>query len=181
MKQNWKGRLFLRQLNPIAYVAASAIILGGVIHANAEPAEQAFEDHGGAAVFTNDEKNCMATAIYFEARGESERGQAAVGQVILNRVKEETYPDSICGVVYQNKHMRNACQFSFACDGQSDVARNQAAWRRANDITEKILNSGGADKAIGAATHYHADYVKPKWAYHLKKLSTVGRHIFYRT
>ena len=85
------------------------------------------------------ELDCLTTAIYFEARGEPDIGQAAVAQVVLNRVKSERYPKSVCGVVYQNSRARNRCQFSFACDGKSDVPREAAAWRKARETATKSL------------------------------------------
>ena len=76
------------------------------------------------------EKRCLAEAIYFEARSEPIRGQLAVAQVVVNRLKNPAYPGTICGVVYQNRQYRNACQFSFACDGVRDVIRDHPAWER---------------------------------------------------
>ena len=74
---------------------------------------------------------CLATAIYFEARGESYRGQVAVAQVVLNRVKDHRYPDTICGVVFQNQSRRNSCQFSFACDGIPETINDSKSWAQA--------------------------------------------------
>ncbi|MGB6117317.1 MAG: cell wall hydrolase, partial [Mesorhizobium sp.] len=91
-----------------------------------------------AEVFSKKEQTCLANGIYFEARGESLRGQAAVAQVILNRVRNPTYPDTICGVVYQNQHMRNACQFSFACDGKKDVITSPSHYKTAQDIAMAV-------------------------------------------
>lgn len=126
------------------------------------------------------ERACLAKAIYFEARGEPVRGQMAVAQVILNRVESERYPDTICGVVYQNSNRRNACQFSFACDGSPDVTREKTAWRKAQTVASDILSGKGDTGATVTATHYHADYVRPRWASKMERLSKIGRHIFYR-
>lgn len=126
------------------------------------------------------EKKCLATAIYFEARGESKTGQIAVAQVILNRVETKEYPDTICGVVYQNKHMKNACQFSFACDGAADTPRDTNAWELAEEITKNVIEGRDLIHNVKAATHYHADYVNPYWAPKMRRLSKVGRHIFYQ-
>jgi spore germination cell wall hydrolase CwlJ-like protein len=122
---------------------------------------------------------CLANAIYFEARGESESGQEAVGQVILNRAASGIYPKSICGVVYQNKNRRNRCQFSFACDGKPDVKKEAAAWKRAKRIAREMVSGDKQVSSLETATHYHATYVKPKWAKKMQKLSTIGRHVFY--
>lgn len=128
---------------------------------------------------------CLVEGMYFEARGEPMRGQLAVGRVILNRVQSRSYPDTICDVVYQNDHLSNRCQFSFACDGKPDVigerkvwddVRGYAAWLLANDPegTEYQVLASLAD-----ATHYHADYVMPRWAKFFELTTRIGRHIFY--
>lgn len=131
-------------------------------------------------VVSKAEKACLATAIYFEARGESARGQMAVAQVILNRMESRRYPDTICGVVYQNSNRRNACQFSFTCDGHPDVTREKSAWKRAQTIAADVLAGRGDVGAVASATHYHADSVQPRWARKLKRLSKIGRHVFYQ-
>ena len=124
--------------------------------------------------------SCLADAIYFEARGEPVSGQEAVAQVILNRTVSGIYPKSVCGVVYQNKHKRNACQFSFACDGKPDKKKNEmAAWKRAKAIASAMASGEKRVSSLETATHYHATYVKPRWASKMKRLSKIGRHIFY--
>src|SRR5690606_9256257 len=92
------------------------------------------------AGLSDKERWCLATAIYFEARGESYRGQVAVAQVVLNRVKDHRYPDTICGVVFQNQNRRNACQFSFACDGIPEVVNEPKPWAQAEDISRRVLD-----------------------------------------
>jgi spore germination cell wall hydrolase CwlJ-like protein len=123
--------------------------------------------------------SCLADAIYFEARGESDSGQRAVAQVVLNRAGSGTYPKSICGVVYQNKSMRNACQFSFACDGKPDVKGEAAAWSKAQRIAQEIASGVMQVAELKTATHYHAIYAKPGWAKRMTRLSTIGNHVFY--
>ncbi len=125
------------------------------------------------------EENCLARAIYFEARSESELGQLAVAKVILNRVKDPEYPNTICGVVYQGSGRRNSCQFSFACDGLPDDVKSANAWSNSKAVAQKALAGNSKVAAIGTATNYHADYVKPKWAKSMKRLIKIGRHIFY--
>jgi len=125
------------------------------------------------------EENCLARAIYFEARSESELGQLAVARVILNRVKDPDYPKTICGVVYQGSGRRNSCQFSFACDGLADDVRQPAAWTQSKLVAQKALAGDQTVRVIGTATNYHADYVNPKWAKSMKRLIKIGRHIFY--
>ena len=125
------------------------------------------------------EENCLARAIYFEARSESELGQLAVAKVILNRTKDPNYPKTICGVVYQGSDRRNSCQFSFACDGLADEIKNKEAWNRSKRVAHKAMDGNQSIKAIAAATNYHADYVQPKWARSMKRLIKIGRHVFY--
>ena len=126
------------------------------------------------------EMNCLARAVYFEARSESEIGQMAVAKVILNRVKTPNYPKSICGVVYQGSNRRNSCQFSFACDGLPDDVKQPEAWAQARSIAERaIAGDTGLGRGMNAATSYHADYVTPRWAKSLRKVVKIGRHIFY--
>ena len=127
------------------------------------------------------EQRCLAEAIYFEARGESEDGQVAVAQVVLNRVKNPSYPDSICGVVYQNRHKRNRCQFSFACDGIKDRIASPGAWSTAQRLAREVLDGKRYSKMVDASTHYHATYVNPRWAKAMAKRGQVGLHIFYKT
>jgi spore germination cell wall hydrolase CwlJ-like protein len=125
------------------------------------------------------EHQCLARAIYFEARSESEIGRLAVARVILNRVQSPFYPDTICDVVYQNAERRNACQFSFTCDGLSDRPRQGKAWQNARALASQAMAGDGEVHAIATATHYHADYVLPKWTGAMTRLVKIGRHIFY--
>jgi spore germination cell wall hydrolase CwlJ-like protein len=126
------------------------------------------------------EQACLATAVYYEARSESELGQLAVAKVILNRVRDPAYPKSICGVVYQGADKGHGCQFSFACDGRAEQPRSGKAWAEAKQIASRAM-AGEADvKIISTATHYHADYVQPRWAGTMKRLIKIGRHVFYR-
>lgn len=126
------------------------------------------------------EKWCLATAIYFEARGETYRGQVAVAQVVMNRVKDHRYPDTICGVVFQNQHKRNACQFSFACDGIPEVVNEREPWVQAESIADQYLKGELYLTEVGTATHYHATYVSPKWAPRMEKVTQIGLHVFYK-
>lgn len=126
------------------------------------------------------EHRCMSRAIYFEARGESTLGQLAVANVILNRVENDAYPDTICGVVYQNEQRRNACQFSFACDGKSDEPRAGRYWDQAVRVATQAISGHRRIYAVEGATHYHADYVQPRWAGSMQYVKKIGRHIFYR-
>ncbi len=132
-------------------------------------------------VFSKREQQCLASGIYFEARGEPVKGQAAVAQVILNRVRNPAYPNSICGVVYQNKRWRNRCQFSFACDGIRDRVRSRHHWSIAKDVGMAVTAGKIWLEKVGSSTHYHAIYVRPKWARTMKRVGRIGLHVFYRT
>ncbi|MDB5428598.1 MAG: hypothetical protein JWR43_2573 [Phenylobacterium sp.] len=123
--------------------------------------------------------NCMTQAIYYEAAREPVRGQQAVAQVVLNRVRHPAYPKSICAVVYQGAARPTGCQFTFTCDGALRWAPQAALWRQAQDVARRSL-AGFVDREVGSATHYHAAYVLPYWAPTLVKMTQVGQHIFYR-
>ncbi len=123
---------------------------------------------------------CLATAIYFEARGESYRGQVGVAQVVLNRVRDHRYPDTVCAVVFQNQHRRNACQFSFACDGIPDTVNDRRSWAQAEEIAKKVTSGELYLPEVGTATHYHATYVRPGWARRMDRVTQIGLHVFYK-
>ncbi len=126
------------------------------------------------------ENRCLAEAIYFEARGESEEGQAAVAQVVLNRVASGLYPATICGVVYQNRQRWHGCQFSFACEGRPLHITEADAWLTASRIASEVLDGKTYVSDIAGSTHYHANYVRPRWARRLEKMDVIGHHIFYK-
>ena len=140
------------------------------------PAERLGLDEEGRAK----SEKCLAEAIYFEARGEAVRGQMAVAQVILNRAFSGKYPNTVCGVVYQNAHRRLACQFSFACDGIPDVVREPDMWERAKTIATEMLDGKLWLPEVGKATHYHAYWVRPGWVREMTKMHKLGVHTFYR-
>lgn len=133
------------------------------------------------SVFSKPEQKCLANGIYFEARSESVRGQAAVAQVILNRVRNPAYPNSICGVVYQNDSWFNRCQFSFACDGRRKRIDSPVAYKTAQDIAMAVTAGKIFIPEVGSSTHYYAQYVHPGWARTMQKMTKIGLHIFYRT
>lgn len=126
------------------------------------------------------ETRCLAEAVYFEARSEPEAGQAAVAQVVLNRVQSGLYPASVCGVVYQNRHHYRGCQFSFACEGRSLRITEGDAWEQAVRVAKEVMVGRTYISDVGRSTHYHANYAHPRWARALRKMDVIGRHIFYR-
>ena len=140
----------------------------------------AFKSKGESqAEFEERERRCLSTAIYFEARGEPTRGQVAVGQVIMNRVRSPQFPETICGVVYQGQ-MAPGCQFSFACDGKTDIPRNDAQWAKAQELSKQITSGQVWLPEVGYSTFYHANYVRPGWVNAMNKIDKIGRHIFYK-
>jgi hypothetical protein len=125
-------------------------------------------------------EKCLAEAVYFEARGEAVRGQIAVAQVVLNRAFSGKYPETVCGVVYQNKHRHLACQFTFACDNNKDVIREPDMWERARKIAKAMLDGKLWLPEVDKSTHYHAYWVRPSWVNEMKKMYKTGVHTFYR-
>ena len=125
-------------------------------------------------------EKCLAEAVYFEARGEAVRGQIAVAQVVLNRAFSGKYPETVCGVVYQNKHRHLACQFTFACDNNKDVIREPEMWERAKKIAKAMLDGQLWLPEVDKSTHYHAYWVRPSWVHEMKKTYKTGVHTFYR-
>jgi len=123
---------------------------------------------------------CLAEAVYYEARSESEDGQRAVAQVVLNRVRHPAFPASVCGVVYQGPlRAGGGCQFTFTCDGSLAVAPAGLGWLRARRIAAEAL-AGNVHAPVGLSTNYHTQQVLPDWAFRLAKATVIGNHIFYR-
>jgi len=124
-------------------------------------------------------QRCMTQAIYYEAASESDAGQRAVAQVVLNRVTHSAWPNTVCGVVYQGSERTTGCQFSFTCDGS--LARQPSAifWARASRIAREAL-AGSVYAPVGFATHYHTLAVHPYWADSLTQVTVIGAHQFYR-
>jgi N-acetylmuramoyl-L-alanine amidase len=136
-----------------------------------------------------EERLCLAQALYHEARGETESGQWAVASVILNRVSSKLYPNTVCGVVFQNAHRgKYKCQFSFACDGRSDMGGNgnrivRESWVRANvmalSATSQFFAGGQPQTISPSALYYHTTAVLPDWAHSFEQVAQIGSHIFY--
>jgi spore germination cell wall hydrolase CwlJ-like protein len=122
---------------------------------------------------------CLATAIYFESRGEPVSGQIAVAEVVLNRVDSPQYPGSICGVTMQGAGSGRGCQFSYACDGRSDVMSSPVPRERAKKLA-RLLIDGRPRSVTDGATHFHATYVRPDWSRRLARTAAIGNHVFYR-
>ncbi|WMT92053.1 cell wall hydrolase [Pelagibacterium sp. H642] len=134
------------------------------------------------------EVHCLAQAVYHEARGEPESGQWAVASVILNRVESRAYPDTVCDVVFQNAHLANRCQFSFACDGRSDEGGrgniiDRESWVKSNVIAQvayrQFLDGERHEDGLTTAMHFHTTSVSPSWASAYAEVASIGNHIFY--
>ena len=138
---------------------------------------QPFILKAGTANFSRALK-CLSDAIYYEAANEPDDGQRAVAQVIINRMRHPTYPNSICGVIYQGSERRTGCQFSYSCDGSMARTPARPAYMRGQRVALAAI-SGSVYAPVGMATHYHATYVYPYWAPSLNYLGTIGAHRFY--
>ena len=123
---------------------------------------------------------CLAEALYFEARGESVRGQFAVAEVIMNRVDSADFPDSVCGVIHQGTGKRYQCQFTYTCDGSPEHINNQAVYGVVSKVARLMVE--GAPRALtDGATYYHTRSVSPRWSRKFLRTATIGVHHFYRT
>lgn len=122
---------------------------------------------------------CLSAAIYYEAASETDNGMRGVAQTVLNRVRHPSFPNSVCGVVFQGSQRAGVCQFTFACDGAMARAPSAAGWARASRIAAEAL-SGKVFASVGLATHYHTQAIWPRWGKSLVMTNIVGAHIFHR-
>ena len=123
-------------------------------------------------------RDCLALAAMAEA-GNTGEGQRAVIQVILNRVRHPAFAKTVCGVVFEGAQRRTGCQFTFTCDGSLTRRYGEAAWSQARERADEALG-GRVFASVGAATHYHTDWVYPSWSPRLEKIAQVETHLFYR-
>lgn len=142
---------------------------------------------GNPAIANNPEEECLALNVYFESRSDNLAGKYAVADVVLNRVRDGRYPDTICGVVKQGvvgteggAVLRDKCQFSWYCDGKPDVPTEEDSWQQAQIVAYNIINYHKFRGITEGATHYHATYVSPYWAPTVELVGTIGQHVFYR-
>lgn len=166
-------------LEAVAPDAAAALNAAIPIAAGYNPPARGFDLRTRSYVDKLRSLDCLTSAIYYEAASESDDGQRAVAQVVLNRVRHPTYPNSVCGVVYQGSERSTGCQFSFTCDGSLARIPSAAGWARARRIAAAAL-AGSVYAPVGLATHYHTFRVMPHWASSLVKSAVIGAHIFYR-
>jgi spore germination cell wall hydrolase CwlJ-like protein len=133
-----------------------------------------------------DERICLVEAVYFEARSETFMGKLAVVNVILERMHDKSFPNTICGVVKQGRYwegnpIRNKCQFSYWCDGKSESMHNIKALEEVIKVVQLALSGVSLRNTLGA-TYYHAVYVSPSWATSKEFvfMDTIGKHVFYK-
>ena len=132
-----------------------------------------------------EERTCLVEAVYFEARSETFAGKLAVANVILERMYNKSFPNSICevvrqGIYWEGNPVRNRCQFSYWCDGKSERMRNIKALEEVVKVVNMALDGVMLRDTLGA-THSHAVYVSPEWAMseNFTMLAVVGEHVFY--
>ncbi len=123
--------------------------------------------------------SCLAEALYFEARGETVKGQFAVAEVIMNRAKSAQFPNTLCGVINQGTGRRYQCQFTYTCDGHEEVIRERAAYVRVAKVARLVIDGAAPDLTQGA-TYYHTNAVSPRWSRSFTKTTRIGVHLFYR-
>ena len=167
--------LLIRNLAPTDALATNQKI---PVAAGPNPAALPFR-FGGDSVARTRAVECLTSAVYYEAGRESDDGQKAVAQVVLNRVRHPAFPSTVCGVVYQGSTRATGAQFTFTNDGSLRRQPDAASWARARRVAESALN-GAVFSPVGWATHYHANYVVPYWASTLAKNAVIGAHLFYR-
>ncbi|WP_432816775.1 cell wall hydrolase [Sulfitobacter sp. JB4-11] len=126
-----------------------------------------------------DQWRCLAEALYFEARGETVKGQFAVAEVIMNRVKSGRFPSSLCGVIHQGTGKKYQCQFTYTCDGYKEVIAEPGAFTRVGKVARAVM-AGKAPALTDGATHYHTTAVRPRWSRVYTKTARIGVHLFYR-
>jgi spore germination cell wall hydrolase CwlJ-like protein len=168
--------LLLRNVDPASALALNSKV---PLASGPNPSAAPFSLAGMSAAARARALECLTSAVYYEAGNQSEAGEQAVAQVILNRVRHPAFPSSVCGVVYQGSTRLTGCQFTFTCDGSLERRPSIDGWARAKKIAEAALN-GAVFAPVGLATHYHADYVVPYWASTMAKNAVIGAHLFYR-
>ena len=177
--------MYYRTKKQVVRIRYFYFILGAILGLSVGMMSQklsAFDENGEAV--------CLAKNIYFEAGNQPLAGKVAVAHVVLNRIEHASYPKDVCGVVYQAKEYytswtgnvipkRGMCQFSWFCDGRSDDPLDTDTFFESYKIAQDVLLSKYPDITEGA-THYHAISVNPFWAKTLKRVTRIGKHIFYR-
>lgn len=174
LTRGWRGHaiLFLAVLAATPLAARAQAYAPGTALPDIALTVPGLDDRGRAL-------DCMSMAIAYEAAGQPVAGQQAVGQVILNRMRDPRFPKTVCGVVFQGSERVTGCQFTFTCDGSFRRRLADTTVITARSIAEMVM-SGVAPDRVAGATHYHADYVLPYWAASGLPVARIGAHIFYR-
>ncbi len=152
------------------------------VAAAAEPWSRAWLAVQPAPVVEGAALDCLAEAIYFEARGEPVRGQFAVAEVIVNRASSPAFPDTVCDVIGQGTGKRYQCQFTYTCDGRPETVRDVAAYARGRKVSAIMLEharAGRSGELTRGALYYHTRAVSPSWAAVFERTTTIGAHHFY--
>lgn len=162
---------------PRVLPSVTSDLLATYVETGYQPTERRVE-------IANGERDCLAQAIYHEARGETATGQLAVANVIVNRARSAKFPGSLCGVIYQNADKgRYRCQFTFACDGRDDTPGERRAWTRSLELAKKVYAEFAMGEEIGAVPsstlYYHTTAVRPSWSNTFNRVAVVDSHIFY--
>jgi spore germination cell wall hydrolase CwlJ-like protein len=165
-----------RQLSPSQAQAINASIAFSSLP---NPAARPFRIAAGDVTDRTHALDCLTAAVYYEAASESDEGEAAVAQVVLNRLRHPLFPKTVCGVVFQGSQLPTGCQFTFTCDGSLARRPSVDGWSRAQKVAARALD-GYVVKSVGEATHYHTQWVVPYWQPTVTKLTQIGAHIFYR-
>ena len=155
------ARVFLKAVALLAIVASAGFATSTDAHANDDL-----------------EIRCLALTIYYEARGESERGMLAVGYVVINRTRSTLFPDGVCDVVQQGGQQRSQCQFSWWCDGRSDQPKDESMLRESMKLAEEIYYGCKSDPT-GGALWFHSTAVKPPWSKSLGPGKRIDGSVFY--
>jgi spore germination cell wall hydrolase CwlJ-like protein len=164
------------KLSPAEAQAANAKV---AVSALPNPPAQPFRLGADNTVDRQRAETCLAMAVYYEAGNQGPDGEAAVAQVVLNRLRHPLFPKSVCGVVFQGSSLSTGCQFTFTCDGSLGRRPSQAGWKQAVQVADRALD-GYVQKDVGEATHYHTIWVVPYWQSSVVKLAQIGAHVFYR-
>jgi spore germination cell wall hydrolase CwlJ-like protein len=168
----------LQQVSAQPVASAPTVLGAGLRPAIDTTPARPFQLAGGVQGSSRD-VDCLTAAVYYEARGESAAGQAAVAQVVLNRVRHPAFPKTVCGVVYQGVHTGNGCQFSFACDGAIGRPHEIEAWKRAQGVAMHAL-AGGVMTAVGDATHFHSISAGSGVGHGMTRVAQIGLQVFYK-
>lgn len=163
-------------LEDVSAIRATPTLPGNAELAGLKPFQPVMLRHAADVVKA---QRCLAETIYYEARGESYRGQMAVAEVVVNRVRSSAYADDICRVVYQGSNLSTGCQFTFTCDGSLRRAPRGPAWDRAKLLAAQVM-MGFARPMTQRATHYHTNEITPYWSASLIETTRIGSHVFYR-